>query len=969
MSEQFYDIAQKLDALKRKEVPYKDDLGTLVEIITGPEYARYFFHDFSSPGWVMPLHKHGWFSDPPGPLEDEDQPGYFSMPTWHEGEYLLRMAEAFPEVVKEVAVALRTDNSRAIRTMLKALLEIPPEDVTEVVPVFNEWMSTPFVSFMSLVKEVGEIMEYLTKAEQIDAALKVLGVLAQPISTIEPPADEKVVARTRYDHYFLQQTFKIHLPPLIEKDPVGVVKTVETQLKEAIDLEIAPNIPEEEVRQRSYWRININPNYGSDHHKDIKNLLVDTLIKALDEACAQRNNESIEILEKYIQEQYSILRRVGYFSLRKWGAGHPELLEKAYIHFQNDRFGLVGQSEFSRLIDDQFINLPDHIRQELLEEIRSGPPAEWIHALLGRHHDAIEGSTKEEKGKTLIDRWKLREYDRLAKFLEGADKETYKELVKKYGKPDPPQEGIVVTSWEGPESPYSLEDLSNKSIGDVVNLLLGFSPKEIETFGRPSKEGLGRILEEDVLQRYEEYSNDITEFMRDDLPYVYHTHLLRGLSKIVNQYVPSTLDGIIDLCEFLVSKKEDVHQTQEYELGLETAKQVVAEYLEKLLSVRDILFEDIVAERICNLLIILIEEGSSVAERESDLDPATRSINSAPGVALHGLIKYGLYLNRILINKGEGGDNAPILAEAIKGVLTAQLDLQKKPSVALHSITGWYFPQLFYLDEEWTSNNIDNIFPLEDELTEYWHAAWDAYIRFSDVHTNVFPALIPQYKKAVLELTEPGRNADQYRETGKLGTHILKAYAIGLIDLDSEDNLIKAYYQKADVETRSHGSYWLGKFLEARKPSAEDDDWKRIKSLWEWRLEEAAKYETEKEINKEIASFSRLLKHTPMELGCMYPALEQMLNYKAERYELNLIIEYLGKNGASYPAQAIKLLHSIMTRRKDLYLTNDIKDIIREILVAAMDQDEVTTNQIVDIINEFGRRGDYRWRELLPMTN
>jgi len=36
MSEQFYDIDQNLVALKRKEVPYKDDLGTLVEIITGP---------------------------------------------------------------------------------------------------------------------------------------------------------------------------------------------------------------------------------------------------------------------------------------------------------------------------------------------------------------------------------------------------------------------------------------------------------------------------------------------------------------------------------------------------------------------------------------------------------------------------------------------------------------------------------------------------------------------------------------------------------------------------------------------------------------------------------------------------------------------------------------------------------------------------------------------------------------------
>jgi len=968
MSELFYDIAQKLDELKKSEVPSKTELDRLTELITGPEYTRYFFYDFDSPEWVKHLHKHGWFRNPPEPLEDEDQPGYFSMPLWHEGEYLFRMAEAFPEIVKEVAIVLRTDNSRAIRTMLKALLEIPPELVTETVPVFNEWMSTPFVSFMSLVKEVGEILEYLTKAEQIDAALQLLSVLAKPIGVIQPPADEKVVARTRYDHYFLQQTFENHLPPLIEKVPVGVVNVVETQLKEAVDLEIDPNIAEEEVRLRSYWRLNINPDFGSDHHKDIKNLLTDTLIKAIDETCKQRKNESTEIIEKYIQDQYSILRRVGYFALRKWGGAYPELLEKAYMHFQQDKVALVRQSEFDRLRDDQFINLPEHIRQELLGEIRSGPSSEWVQSRLDLHYDVLEGRTKKEKKEILVERWKLREYDRLAEFLGGADKETYEKLVIKFGKPDPPQEGVVVTSWTGPESPYELTELSNKSIGEVVSLLLGFSPNEVDTFERPSKEGLGRILEEDVLQRYEEYENNVSEFVRDDLPYVYHTHLLRGLSKIVNQCVPSNPEGIIDLCEFIVSKKEDVHRSQEYEPGLDSAKQAVAEYLEKWMSVRDIVLEDRDAERIGNLLTVITYEGASEEERETDLDPATRSINSASGVALHGLIKYGLYLNRIHISKG-AGDTAPILATAVKDVLTAQLDLQNKPSVALHSITGWYFPQLFYLDKEWTSNNINNIFPLEDELNEYRHAAWDAYIRFSNFYNDVFLKLIPQYRQAVLELTEPGKNAEQDRDTGNLGTHILKAYVIGLIDLDSQDNLVKSYYLKADVEARSQGCYWVSKFLEANKLSAEDNGWKRILSLWVWRLREATEYESARKINKEIASFSRLLKHTPLELGGMYPILEQMLNYKAEGYELNLIIEYLGKNRTSYPAQAITLLHSIMTGRRDLYLTNDIKDIVWEILVDSMDQDDATKNKIVEIINDFGKRGDYRWRELLPIMN
>ena len=49
MSDQFYDIAQKLDELKKSEVPSKTELDRLAELITGPEYSRYFFHDFNLP--------------------------------------------------------------------------------------------------------------------------------------------------------------------------------------------------------------------------------------------------------------------------------------------------------------------------------------------------------------------------------------------------------------------------------------------------------------------------------------------------------------------------------------------------------------------------------------------------------------------------------------------------------------------------------------------------------------------------------------------------------------------------------------------------------------------------------------------------------------------------------------------------------------------------------------------------------
>ncbi len=963
MSELFYDIAQKLDNLKKKEIPSNKDIEKLSGLLSGPEYTRYFFHNFSSPGWVEPLHEQGWFLNSPAPLEDEDQQGYFSMPKWHEGEYLLRMADRYPEVVREVAIVLKTENSRAIRTMLKALLKIPPNNAAEAVSVFDEWLNTPFVSFMSLSHEIGQIMEYLMEGNQAEAALKVLKSLSSPISIIESPAEGKVIAGTRHDYYFLQQAFENNLPVLIEKDPVGVAKVIEEQLKGAIDLETDPKIIEDDVRLKSYWRFNINPNVGESYRTDIKNLLADTLINALGKACEQGLNSTEEILEGFIQSKYSILRRIGIFTLRAWGDQHPELLERVYLRNVEEPI-IVEQSEFNRLIDNQFNNLPENIRHKIIEAINGGPSPEWVQNLIDRHPDEPEGITEQEKRETLIDRWKLREYDRTAQFLEGEEKLKYGKLLDKYGKPQQPQEGVIVTSWEGPESPHELTELSSKSVNEVIQLLVDFSPKEIDTFGLPSREGLARTFEEDVLQRPDDYVNNMSGFLREDLPFVYHTHLLWGLSKIVNQYIPDSIEDIISLCEFLVSKEEDVLHIQEYEPGIESTKRAVADYLEKLLSVLNILIDEIIIERIGNIFIDLINEDAPSLEREPSFDPAARSINIASGIALHGLVKYGLYLNRMHI-KDQEGNVVPMMAEQVKEVLTKQLNLQQKPSLALHSVFGWYFPQLFYLDKEWVSDNINNIFPLEKDLNEYRRAAWDAYIRFSQVYVDVFPKLIPQYEKAIAEIADIGIKTDQDRETGKLGTHILWAYTIGLIDLESQDNLIKSYYHKADAESRAQNNFWLSRFLEAKQPSAEDDTWKRIMSLWLWRLNEAKKYDNADQVNKEIASFSRLLKHSPLELDAMHPILEQMLNYKAEGFEFNLIIEYLGKNCAAYPAKSISLLHKIVTTRRKLYLTADIKNIVKDILVASLDTDDETKNKIIEIINVFGKRGDYQWRDLL----
>lgn len=110
---------------------------------------------------------------------------------------------------------------------------------------------------------------------------------------------------------------------------------------------------------------------------------------------------------------------------------------------------------------------------------------------------------------------------------------------------------MVVTSWEGPESPIEVDELAKRSIAEVLQLLLDYVPSNRESFSAPSREGLGRTLETDVQARVNEYANNATLFIDEDLPFVYHTHILRGLENAVKNQEKFALIDVIKLCEFV----------------------------------------------------------------------------------------------------------------------------------------------------------------------------------------------------------------------------------------------------------------------------------------------------------------------------------------------------------------------------------------------------------------------------------
>ena len=350
---------------------------------------------------------------------------------------------------------------------------------------------------------------------------------------------------------------------------------------------------------------------------------------------------------------------------------------------------------------------------------------------------------------------------------------------------------------------------------------------------------------------------------------------------------------------------------------------------------------------------------------DTNLDAATRSLNSIRGQAMHALIMFGLYSERK--RKADGGDKeSPVMVDLVRNELENKLDKSKDDSLAVHSVFGWYFPQLLYLDEDWTLANLDKIFPHEEGKIQYWLAAWSAYIRFSDVYTNVFPKLIPNYQFSlqILEIEQKANTYDRLDE--RLAEHIMKAYLFGHLEIESPDRLLQNFYSKASDEVRSRGVFWLSQLFGDSKQGVDTVLWKRIWSLWQWRLEAAEISDTKADFTQELSDYFRILKSVPLDLKEMYDTLDKSLKYMPRQgFEIGLYVSYLAEQCEGYPDLAVDLLHKVISEYDEFYLLQDAKDNITKIFGEAENASGESKQKVIELVNIFGERGDYSWRPWL----
>jgi hypothetical protein len=913
----FYTRTRVLENLKKQINPNDNTAKALSEHFRDGAYQRFFFEGLENTAWIIPLYKSGFFNQTPDPVEV--QSGSFQLPGWPAGEYLVRFADQYEDIVIDVVQSIRTENWRVQEILVDAMMKISPNKAATLVPVIDTWLNGRFSDM--LPNKLVLLTDHLAENGMLEAATQILEYVITPVlpPVVREYSKYRSPVRFRADHYWVNEFCEKQSPKLGQKNPAGVVFAFERQLEKAVDLTRQFEAENADLQIGYYWRMDIPNRLSERGDADAVDILVDGLRDGLSEVCKQSIEEGREILTSYLISEHIILRRIAMYILRGYGQNYPDLVNQTL--FQREYLeNSVFANEYQGLMRDQFTTASQEVRDQVISWILSGPND--VDERAKRRDQWKNREVTDDDRVNVQDDWSRHHLEIIRDFISGEALFRLNELIARYGKPDIEERPhMVTTSWGGAPSPVSSEELVQKSFDDIKNLFLTYVPKDLFLNPRESLAQTFQRLVSDDPTRYTEFAPYLTD---PAIRFVYIFHYLSGMREGIKNKKGKLTDEILGLCEYVVDQKEDPFERSSGELepDLFSAQMGVAQLLEEALRSDDPYLTREQLVRIRSLLISLSHHHDPKinGDGNTSFDPFTHSLNCVRGVVMHGIIHYSLYLIRQYEKQTGQKLKEGFLEPEIVQILEEKLDLSIEPSLAAHSVYGAFVPQLHYLSREWLEQHLTGIFPDSEELDAYWKEAWDAYIFASNVYRDVFKLLIPQYQRGLQLLSKP---QDDIKHIGgspneRLAQHLMFAYLAGLTEFGHENMLIDLFYDNAPDAIRAQGIFWLSQVLGNDKPSPDDVLWEKCWDLWQRRMEIAETQDVSQN-TQEMSDYMRWLEHAPVGLDALYPILRSSVKYLHDSFDVRQLIEYAGKNCDQFPTEAVSLLQMSILSAKELW--------------------------------------------------
>lgn len=919
--------------------------------------VEYFFSKLNRPDWIEPLFDKKLFNDPPEPILDGK---YITTPGWPISQYLVRMSDKAPDIVSDVIAKIpETDNERIHQDYVQAALNMPPEYAVIIAKLESRWIKKTSYFYILYPEHIGKLVSYLVDNSQADIAFvlaKNLLSLKQETKDFGEPGsnhhfiDTEVIPK--FSQWFYIKILEDNIPSLVNHATTNyqTLKLLCSLLKQALDK------GEDKNDDYSYiWRPFIGGISQNSRRYEIRDSL---LVAVRDAAVAIVNADKSklrDIIDIVMSFESVIYERIVFYILSEFPTDSPDLTSQ-YLTSKELFLKRQLRVEYACLARSGYQYLLDADKSEVMSWIDEGPDLDEYSAWYRENHN------EEPPKELLVSHKKIWQRDRLDQFkdyLDAAWTDYYQSLIAEFGAPDSPEYLYKhSTSWVGPTSPMTVDEINEQDVDALVQSLKEWQPSG-ESMDH-SSEGLSRNLSEAIKTKIDKFKH--SAFLFKDLPPTYVRGVFQGFRDNHSKLDEHSWPGIIDLSEWVLSQDYDTEAEQEVrgsdeDPGWSWCRKAVASLLDSGLKKGEGQIPIDLKEQVWQLILTLTQDPDPTPAHEaeyggSNMGPSTLAINTVRGEAMRALVEYGLWVARNTLDKKITFDDIPEMRQ----VLDEHLDPENDPSSAIRSVYGQFYPWLNLLDSDWASEARNRIFS-EDELG-LGHAAWDAYITFCQPYDDTFKVIPDIYLKYAKRLSENNESDERDRSLEHFAGHIVTFYWRSKLELD--DEIIQAFYAHAPLYLRKHAIEFIGRSLRNTQDGLDENIEQRLKALYEWRQAEANKsgeYE-------ELEEFCWWVEADIVDRAWVLTKFYELLKVLDKLDSLGFAARKLENHLEVNPSMVLECLDMMVDKLKapGMYFTWD--DEAREILIEALLLDDVK-GQAIALIHKFGSRGYLEYRDLL----
>lgn len=940
-----------------------------LEAIKTPASQDYFFSKLQSPEWIEPLGKKGLFA-PAEPPPERSGGQYYSR--WSASEYLVRMAPLSPELVAQTFEQMKTGNNPWVhRDIVSAALQMPVPQAARLAKVETKWLKCQERVWPLVMADYGRLVVRLAEEGETGSAIDLMSTLFEirPDPAQSPRGWGEPLSRLDGRDYgrVLQQVF----PNLTKVIPKQLFDLLCGLLDRAVDAShIADSLtPPQDYSE--FWRPAIE-----EHEQNHGHALRDALVAVVRDVATELAKQSCErrswVIERLEQMRWHVFHRIAMHIICE--VGQPALdLARPRILKSDNLHSSAFRHEYSRLLGTFFGMLAASDQNQFLRWIEDGPTdaGEWA-AFLERE----TGIAQNDEGRQAhSDRWKYLRVHPIRESLPEDWKRRYAEWATQFGKLRLTDFAIHCQFRCGEASPRTAEELAGLDIKDLIVFLRSW--RHSGEWDQPTIGGLAQALQRAVAANAVRFAEHATEF--ENLPPEYVSSVLEGLRDAQRSETALSWLPILGLCEWVTRQPRDIawREGLEYRPGephpdWKLARGMTADLIEKALHQEEggIPFE--LRERVWAILAVLAEDPHPTpqdeAERDAHYDPFTASLNTTRGKAMHAVVQYVLWVARnsprpdtTELRLAAGMEEIP---EA-RDLLVRHIDPSQDPSLTIRSVLGHYFPFFAAIDPDWASVQRSLIFPACTSEAPFWTAAWNAYVRFNSVYTNVFSLLSQEYARAIEQCRGGAdENRDVREANDGLAEHLMILFGRGSLVIE-QDGLVARFFSIAPVVLQVHAIDFIGRILSHEQaPPKEVID--RFKNLWQWLAEAARGGSAGDPKRRRLAAFGRWFTAGAFEAPWSICALEEAIKLAGCIDDPSFVIESLDRLASELPNNVLRCLREIIRSEKECWEISASQDAVQHILQATLRHpDESTREEARRIIDDLVARGFFSYRNLL----